>query len=115
MVPARQSLLKIGLRKGPGRVVMDIPDRGFEHLPNDIKLVVEVVVTAVGDLVCVPLDEEYFPCRSCDDEKQTQGFNLAAMRPPACISFPRPREDPCPVEAEDGGRFVSWACFRPMG
>ena len=87
-VPARQSLLKIGLRKGPGRVVMDIPDRGFEHLPNDIKLVVEVVVTAVGDLVCVPLDEEYFPCRSCDDGKQTQGLNLAAVRPPACISFP---------------------------
>jgi hypothetical protein len=27
----------------------------------------------------------------------------------------RPREDPCPVEAEDGGRFVSRACFRPMG
>ena len=27
----------------------------------------------------------------------------------------RPREDPRTVEAEDGGRFVSRACFRPLG
>jgi DNA-binding protein len=27
----------------------------------------------------------------------------------------RPREDPRVIEAEDGGRFVRRACFRPMG